>query len=285
MVRLALSVLAASFLCADYSDSVLATQRTSITSIPADGDEFLGPFPSWTNVTTAYGAAGNGTTDDTGALQRGLDGVGRPGHSPVLFLPSGTYRITRTLVLAFNINVSLVGEEPATTILAWDGERGGDMLSVNGIAYSRITRLTFDGRRRASVAVDQSWDGSRPHFDTGNEYSDVRFVDVEYGLHGGFKGHGFAETSIRRSQFVRNTQAGIALGNFNALDVWVWYSTFEDCAIGIINTPGAGNYHVYNSVFRRSTRSDLAMGNTGGFSARGNYSAGSRAFFTSTGAT
>src|SRR5207247_408757 len=39
-------------------------------------------------------------------------------------------------------------------------------------------------------------------------------------------------------------------------------------------------YHVYNSVFRRSWHSDLAMGNTGGFSARGNYSIGSKAFFT-----
>ena len=71
------------------------------------------------------GAAGNGTTDDTVALRRGLDDVGRPGHSPVLFLPSGTYRSTRTLVLAFNVNVSLVGEDPASTIVLWDGEAGG----------------------------------------------------------------------------------------------------------------------------------------------------------------
>src|SRR5439155_14696990 len=98
----------------------------------------------------------------------------------------------------------------------------------------------------------------------------------------GFKGGGFAETSIRRSHFLRNTRAGVALGNFNALDIWIWYSLFEDCSIGVTNTPGAGNYHVYNSVFRRSTRSDLAMGNTGGFSARGNYSVGSKAFFIGT---
>jgi hypothetical protein len=261
----------------------LITQGT--TSVPAESDEIVGSFPSWTNAATAYGATGDGAADDTAALQRGLNDLGQTGHSPVLFLPRGTYRITRTLVLAFNINVSVVGEDPSTTMIVWDGGQGGTMLSVNGIAYSRFTRLTFDGRRRASIAVDQSWDGSRSHFDTGNEYSDDRFVDVEYGLHGGFKDRGFAETSIRRSSFVRNTRAGIALGNFNALDVWVWYSMFEDCYAGITNTPGAGNFHVYNSVFRRSTFSDLAMSNTGGFSARGNYSVGSRAFFTSAGAT
>jgi hypothetical protein len=101
------------------------------------------------------------------------------------------------------------------------------MLWVNGIAYSRFTRLTFNGRHRASVAIEQSWDHVKPHFDTGNEYSDVYFVDVAYGIHGGFKEHGFAETSIRRSHFVRNTKAGVSLGNFNALDIWVWYSTFR----------------------------------------------------------
>src|SRR5439155_803411 len=112
------------------------------------------------------------------------------------------------------------------------------------------------------------------------QYSDDGFVDVEYGIHGGFKGGGFAETSIRRSRFLRNTKAGVALGNFNALDIWIWDSLFEDCDTGVTNTSGAGNFHVYRSVFRRSARSDLAMGNTGGFSARGNYSTGSKAFFT-----
>jgi hypothetical protein len=83
-------------------------------------------------------------------------------------------------------------------------------------------------------------------------------------------------------QFLRNRSAGISLGNFNALDLWVWNSLFEDCGVGVTNGEGAGNFHVYSSVFRRSRQADLAMGNTGGFSARGNFSSGSRAFFVST---
>src|SRR5438552_1046491 len=42
--------------------------------------------------------------DDTVAIQRGLDELGKPGHSPVLFLPSGTYRITKTVVLRIIID-------------------------------------------------------------------------------------------------------------------------------------------------------------------------------------
>ena len=267
------------------ADGVVHQSAAAIVPFPSESDEFVGPFPSWRNVQTSYGAVADGSADDTAAIQRGLDEVGRPGRSPVLFFPRGTYRVTRTLVLTSNINISIVGADPDTTRIIWDGAAGGTMFWVNGVAYSRFTRLTLNGKRRASVAVEQSWDNAHPHFDTGNEYSDTYFVDVAYGIHGGFKGYGFAETSIRRSHFVRNTKAGVALGNFNALDIWVWYSTFDHCGVGVGNGGGAGNFHVYNSVFRESTVSDLYMGNTGGFSARGNYSAHSKAFFASVGGT
>jgi hypothetical protein len=262
-----------------------ADARATSSSVPATGDEFVGPFPGWSRATSGYGAEGDGVADDTAALQRALDELGRGGRSPVLFLPAGTYRITRTLSVSSAEFLSIVGEDPDTTVVRWDGSSGGTMLLVNGLAYSRIVRLTFDGRGRAAVAVEQSWDGSAPHFDTGNEYADDRFVDVAYGIRGGFRGHGFAETSVVRSRFLRNTGAGIALGNFNALNLWVWHSTFVDCAVGVTNATGAGNFHVYHSVFRRSTTADLSMHHTGGFSARGNYSEGSRAFFVSDGAT
>ncbi|HEX7794230.1 MAG TPA: glycosyl hydrolase family 28-related protein [Vicinamibacterales bacterium] len=247
----------------------------------ASREEFAGPFQSWTNVKTAYGAVGDGQADDTAALQRALTELGTSGHSPVLFVPAGRYRITGTLTLLHQIWLSVIGEDPENTSIMWDGPRGGTMLLVNGIAYSRINRLTFDGRRTAGIAIDQSFDNAAPHFDTGNEYADDVFRDVEFGIHGGFKDFGFAETSIVRARFIRNTTAGVALGNFNALDIWIWHSLFEDCATGITNEPGAGNYHVYDSVFHRSRVADLSMQNTGGFSARGNYSIGSRAFFVS----
>ena len=169
-------------------DKALAAERPQArpaASIPALGDEFVGPFSSWINVKTAYGAIGNGVADDTASIQHGLDELGKPGLSPVLFLPSGTYRITASLLLATKINVSIVGEDPATTTIIWDGDPGGTMVWLNGVAYSRFVRLTLDGQRHASVAVEQSWDRTHPYFDTGNEYSDDTFLDVEYGIHGG----------------------------------------------------------------------------------------------------
>jgi hypothetical protein len=279
LFRLALCGGLALFLGCDTAAPIAAAQPAPSPSAPVE--EFVGPFSSWANAKTTYGAIGDGTADDTAALQRGLTELGTDAHTPVLFLPAGRYRLTGTLILTGSINVSIVGEDPGSVTLIWDGPKAGTMMMVNGVAYSRFTRLTFDGRARASVAVEQSWDGKTGNFDTGNEYSDCVFTGVEYGIRGGFRGFGFAETSILRARFLHNTKAGVALGNFNALDIWIWNSLFDHCTVGVTNDPGAGNFHVYDSVFRGSALADLSMQNTGGFSARGNYSVGSKAFYVS----
>ena len=264
----------------------IATGNTPPT-VSASGDEFVGPFSSWTNVKTSSGAVGDGVTDDTDAIQNALSALATSGHSPVLYFPAGTYKITATLNLAHAVDIGVIGQDPSLTSIVWSGAAGGTMLYVNGVAYSKFSRLTFDGSSTALIAVDQSKaDGTSNYFDTGNEYSDDYFVRVGYGIRGGALGYGFAETSVERSHFIGNWVAGIALMNFNALDLWVWYSTFQNCKLGVTNQVpgigGAGNYHVYYSNFTGSTLADMSIGNTGGFSMRGNYSSGSNYFLGNT---
>ena len=137
---------------------------------PATDDEFVGPFPSWINVKTQYGAVGDGVTDETAALQAAFNAVGNSNSTAsVVYLPAGTYRITGTLTVSYKMNISIIGADPATTKIIWGGSGGGTMFKVNGIAYSRFNRITFDGAATAAIAVDQSWDGGQPYFDTGNE--------------------------------------------------------------------------------------------------------------------
>jgi hypothetical protein len=245
---------------------------------PQSDDEFVGPFPSWINV-TQYGATGNGVADETTALQAAFDAVGNfSSAGSVIYLPPGTYRISSTLTINYKINISVIGADPQTTKIVWAGAPGGTMLRINGVAYSRFNRITWDGQNIANIAVDQSWDGLQPHFDTGNEYADDAFTGVAIGLRGGFLGNGFAETAIMRCKFIGNNIAGISLGNFNALDIWAWDCLFENCAIGITNAYGAGNFKVYRSIFKNSTEADIKIGNTGEFSFRDNASLNSQAF-------
>lgn len=137
-------------------------------------EEFVGPFAPWHNVKTDFGAVGDGQTDDTAALQRALDSlalVNEPGTNH-LWIPAGTYRITRTLTLTRRAGIGVLGEHPDTTIIrwdgpaydgkegvppynseewkAWDGRHPAEMLWLNARS-SRIGRVTFDGAGKADV--------------------------------------------------------------------------------------------------------------------------------------
>jgi hypothetical protein len=242
-------------------------------------DEFVGPFASWGNVKRDFGAVGDGKTDDTAALQKALDALRQPDRKfAVLYLPAGNYRITRTLRLlreqqGESQNIMILGEDPTTTVIRWDGSAGGVMFDY-GAWYCKVGRLTFDGAGIAGTAVAH---GRR--FATYNEFCDMVFRDVGFGIEAGAKGgEGIAETVVMRCRFVRCPVAGISLQNFNSLDWFIWFSTFEDCGDGVTNIHGAGNFYVYRSLFHRSKTADIHIGNTGYFSFRDNTSVGSHAF-------
>ncbi len=255
------------------------TKQVSFSTTVNNRLGFVGPFPSWSNLKTDYQAIGDGIADDTQILQQALNELGSTNHSPVLYLPAGIYLITQTLTMTSPMNISIIGESPDQTIIKWDGPQSGTMLYLNGIRYSKFSRLTFDGNSKALVAVDQSWDGKVPNFDTGNEYSDIVFQDVGYGIQAGNLGQGAAEGAVLRCQFLRNSKAGLITKNFNALDWFIWYSLFQDCNIGVTNEPGAGNFHVFESVFLNSQTADVLIKNTVYFSIRNNFSFNSKAFF------
>jgi hypothetical protein len=250
------------------------------SSMPAD--EFNGPFASWADLKATYGAAGDGVTDDTKALQAALNDIGISGHAAVLYIPAGTYLITSTVTLQSRQHVGIIGADPTTTTLLWGGAAGNSLLHIDGVAYGRYDRLTFNGAGTAGVLIDQSLTGysQGQYFDTGNEYADDVFENAGIGIQGGNDGLGAAESSVLRCQFLHQSTAGIILKNYNALDWFIWYCTFADNYDGVSNNPGAGNFHVFGSVFLRSTNADIDIFNLGLFSFRFNTSIGSKQFCT-----
>jgi hypothetical protein len=91
---------------------------SSLAASAATVAEFIGPFPSWANVKTEFGAVGDGKADDTAAIQKALESV-RSSSSPkkVLYFPAGTYRIASTLRLerishSEPLGMSITGEHP-----------------------------------------------------------------------------------------------------------------------------------------------------------------------------
>lgn len=244
-------------------------------------DEFVGPFTNWANVKTDFGAVGDGKADDTVALQKAFDSFMQ--KSMVLYLPAGTYRITKGLMMTSHMNVRVVGEDPAKTIVKWDGGDGDTMLLCNGVRYSTIGRITWDGSGKKVTAVWHRWDGHTPNAATGLEHADEVFKDVDFGIRAGMPHFMDAECPIYRCRFIRCAQVGVSIESFNALDWWVWYGRFEDCKVGVSNAAdgqyGGGHFHVYESLFERSQDADIKMGHTSYLGIRGNTSVGSRTFF------
>src|SRR5436189_182429 len=96
-------------------------------------DEFTGPYRSWANVKTRFGAKGDGIADDTKPIQKSLDSLtvaaknfntGNNAYA-VIYLPKGTYRISNTLSLRGKIGISIIGEDPANTFITWSGKGKG----------------------------------------------------------------------------------------------------------------------------------------------------------------
>lgn len=236
-------------------------------------EEFIGPFPSWANVKEVYGAVGDGVADDTDALQQALDEVATPGYAAVVCFPAGTYRITRTLQFAARLSASLIGEDPTTTTIKWDGPADGEMMFANGVAYSRWSRLTWDGSGSALIAVRHGHTGVGPQV-TQNQHTDEIFRDVGAGLLVNPVNGGDTHL-ILRCHFLRCWIQGIAVSSYNAIDWHIWDSVFEDCKYGLQSY--VGNFHVYRSLFLRSTEADIRAGlyYTG---IRDNLSIGSKVF-------
>ena len=279
------------------------TMQSARWAVDMVEEEVVGPFVSWANVKTTYGAVGNGVADDTSAIQRALTDLGKPGKSQVLYFPAGTYKITATLnltgVTAHGTDnyrwggVGIIGNSPAKTTLKWYGPPGGAMLVQDGGLGTRYSRLTWDGSGTAQYGVAQWWNTSQGHaYGGSSEHQDEVFQDLAIGIMSGRLGTNYgqldSEGQVRRVTFLRNTYAGLDVGSWNALDWWIWDSHFVDCARGVTNqygvdaagtTDGAGAVYVYRSFFERSTVADMAIGNTGWFSLHNNVSIGSRRFF------
>ena len=113
----------------------------------AADEEFAGPFPSWADVRRDYGARGDGKADDTAAIQKALDDLRQHRKFCVLYFPAGTYRVTATVKTTRKAHTdcmcAVVGEDPDTTALRWDGPAGGTLFHYDAW-YAAIRRLTLE---------------------------------------------------------------------------------------------------------------------------------------------
>jgi hypothetical protein len=247
-----------------------ATQRDD-SGIPLQIPELEWiPRSDWVDV-RGSGAAGDGMTDDTVAIQKVLDNVKNGSN---VYFPPGVYRITRTLrINGPLLGVTVIGHGRETTLI-WDGDPGGVMFADDGVAYSRFVGLQFDGRNRASIGFHHD---SHRRFETEVRHQYLAFrnftnagvlaePDDKFAL---------AETLFESCLF-ENCRRGVAFVQFNDYNYTFDGCEFRFCHIGI--QCDHGNFYARNCHFEQSSEVDIHAAPEHASSVRRCTSVGSRSF-------
>lgn len=211
----------------------------------------------WANV-RSLGVAGDGTTDDTAALQRAID------TQHILYMPSGRYRIADTLHL--RPDTVLIGLHPSTTQLDLaDNTRGFDgpgapkaMLQTAQGGSAIVTGIGLFTGGVNSRAVAAMWMAGKDSL-----MNDVRFLG----------GHGTNNADGTRMNPYNNTHSGDpnALYRWDAqypslwvlnggggtfADIWT-PDTFSQAGMYISDTKTEG--HVYELSSEHHVRNEIKL--------------------------
>lgn len=230
----------------------------------------------WVDVVRDFGARGDGTADDTDAIQRALDTVA---DGKTFYFPSGTYRITRMLEMRHPARlrgVSVLGDG-ASTVLAWHGGKGGRIVRDSTLSHSRFEDFVLDGRNLATVGV---WSDNMNKFKTQNRLTRVEFRNLSgvgyLSEENGLDGLSDAELTFTSCVFLKCGE-GVRFTSYNDYDFTFRGCRFADCGTGI--SCRFGNFYASACRFERNGLDVRAEGIEHAASVRRSVSVGSERFF------
>ena len=215
-----------------------------------------------------FGALGDGTTDDTAAIQAALNAAYGSSGSPhgataaianrPVFFPNGTYKITSPLHLTNVRGAHIYGGGRFTTTI--QNTNNGSVFVTNGCEYSRFERLNL-AASGTGVCFDLDWNNTGSTALQSNTFSDIFFQYGAYGLRIGQTGYMGSETLIMNCYFIAHSVAGIATRNYNALQQTVIGGNIAQCAIGIWVFSGSVPT-IHGVGFQGQTDTDIAVDNS-----------------------
>lgn len=245
------------------------------TSLATVRSLIIGKLSPIIDVVTDFGATGNGSTDDTTAIQNALNAAygtsGAPHEGSIttggagvflnrpVFFPPGKYKITSPLTLTRTRGAHVFGAGRFVTTI--QNTSGGSVFVTNGCEYSKFEQMQLL-TSSTGVCFDLDWDGTGSSCALqSNTFRELYFDGGAYGLrigHGGFMG---SENTIQNCYFANHTTAGVATRNANALQNSVYGGNISGCAIGI--WVFSGSVPIISGVgFQNQTDADIAVDNT-----------------------
>jgi hypothetical protein len=215
-----------------------------------------------------FGAAGDGATDDTAALQAALDhcfgaadaphGTSNVHQNKALWLPPGHYKTTAPLTLTYLHGARIIGAGRFVTRIE-NVTPGASVFVTNGCGYSR-----FEGMRLTAASgaksFDLDWDGSAggPALQSNTFRRHVLRWRLDRRRDRAFRLHGQRDP-VSQLLLARQTTAGLVTSNPNALQQTVIGGNFQGCNRAIF--AGAGSVPTIHGVgFQLSGDCDIYTG-------------------------
>lgn len=280
-------------------------------NVGTDDLEFNGPFNDWIDLVAEYDADTTGATPIDDLIEQALEdyfeqnvtfgSVADPNthYLPqALYLPGSgdpenpfVYSITRPILLPDKATrpggaegFMIVGEDPRTTVIRWDGPAGDSMMWMAGWHSGKISRICFDGNGTAGSGLRIERDFDIGLNQTNNRISWCIFRDMARGVENTREIPGAStdsEMGFLGCRFYRCSEYGILPSAPEAYDYWARKCYFEECgvAIGRLTDPGyenfalskddpdafdetnSGSFSAYDCVFNGSLQYDIYMAN------------------------
>jgi hypothetical protein len=124
-------------------------------------------------------AAGDGRTDDSAAIQEAINSASNKGEGGVVFLPSGRYRITRTILVPLAVRVYGVGPTRPVFVLA-AGTPGFQKGVANMVVFTGGDQYTV-GKVPVPVASAVPYSETVRDANSSTFYSAMSNIDFEIG--------------------------------------------------------------------------------------------------------
>ena len=120
----------------------LTSQVTGVLPIANGGTGFSSS--QWLNV-KSYGAVGDGSTDDTSAINSAIAAANNTAVSggQTVYFPAGTYKVTSALTTVTREGVTLRGDGPRATVIAMASATGNTMTLGSGAQFASIREMAF----------------------------------------------------------------------------------------------------------------------------------------------
>lgn len=221
---------------------------------------------------TDYGAKGNGSNDDTRAIQAAIDAADSAPSGTVWF-PNGSYKHTGLIVGSTNTSgnarqshVSLVGENMIQTVLNYNGLTSGTAIRFQTNKYGAIRNLTISNavaKGTTTGLLTAGPSGVSGTYSNGNLLEQVLIRGFHYGWATFASGLGTSSEIAAINLNLDSCDTGFYNNDFNGLNFTFLQLSISNCGIGIdASTAGV---HVFGGAAANNTTDfHFANGGTNG---------------------